>query len=143
MGKDKRRLEIDQTLVELVMSRDPDHPSKLRPFRAYIELDTGQVIQVREDRAKMSRKLRSQFKLTPERFLELSGLTHDEHHELLQSFLETQSEDVRNLYDHSVGMWKENVSDDTLDALEALRWDAIRKLVTAKLDALGIEPVWK
>jgi hypothetical protein len=98
------------------------------PRRVYLDRHTGDVLWVYENdtdaegagmRAGLNDEHRAQVEATPARFLEIPGSTHDQHHQILRDFLQsdwTQDEHekalARAVYAESIGGWIRSVENE-------------------------------
>ncbi len=90
-----RKLSIDQGLFVMAFECDADYDVEWS-LNAYLDLDTGTVEWVydEDEDAEMyglgaadNRTQRERVETEPDRFLLIPGLSHSEHHEILQEFL--------------------------------------------------------
>ena len=153
-----RKLPIDRTLFELAFERDVD-------FAEYeecmvIDRETGEIILYYEDDddaytaagldPEENRAVRERVEAAPERYLEVPGLQHGEHHDILRAFLRsgwTDDEDLwgrtYELYDGSIGRWIKAVGDQPiLQSYYRFRDRRIAELAEDFLRGQGIEPNW-
>ena len=127
MAGGNRRLAIDQDLFMMAFGRDVVYHDMV-PQLTYLDRRTGQVIWVYEtdDDAYMeagipadeNRQERERVAGDPARYLDIPGLDHGEHHEILKAFFssdwtddEEQRRRVEFAYLGSIGGWKESVDD--------------------------------
>ena len=88
---------------------------------------------------------------SPARYLEILGLDHGDHHEILQEFLNSDWTDdddarlkAREAYFGSIGGWKKTVGDEgVVYAYYNFRDRAIRSRAEQSLHERGVEPEWK
>lgn len=125
-----KKLEIAYEFIE-AFGRDVDYDG-LCEQSTYLDIETGEMIWIYEDNEdaeftygvpkeeNMANKNRVEG--DPERYLEVKGLDHGEHHDILLEFLDsywTEDEELRRkakeAYSGSIGGWKDAVHDD--DAL--------------------------
>ena len=87
----------------------------------------------------------------PERYLEIPGLGHGEHHEILRQFLgsdwtddETRLRRADAAYSVSIGRWKTDVGDEgAVDAFHEYQEAQIARMAEGFLRENGIAPDWK
>ena len=155
-----RTVTIDLTLFSLAFDRDVDFHDTYPTF-TYLDLKTGDVIWVYEDdegaymEAGIStddnRATRERVESMPERYLEIPGLDHGDHHDILREFLdsdwtadEQQQAKARNAYFGSIGGWKESVDDDSIvHAFHNFRDRKTKKMAEDFLREHGIQPDWR
>ena len=98
------------------------------PRRVYLDRQTGDVLWVYQNdtdaeahgmRAGLNDEHRAQVAAAPERFLEIPGSTHDQHHQILRDFLQSDwTEDehekalARKVYAESIGGWIRSVENE-------------------------------
>ena len=95
--------------------------------------------------------LRNQIEAYPERYLEIPGRGHGEHHDILRDFLNsnwTDNEELRsrarNAYFGSIGGWKEEVDNqDALHAYYDFRDQRIKDMAEEFLRENDIHPIWR
>ena len=126
---------------------------------AYLDLETGEVIRVFEedDDAEMSgidpeenAALRSQIDTYPDRYLQIPGRDHGEHHAILRDFLDSDWTDdeelwtqARNAYSGSIGGWKEEVDNhNVVHAYYDFRDQRIKELTQEFFRDNDIQPIW-
>jgi hypothetical protein len=88
---------------------------------------------------------------TPDRFLEIPGLDHGDHHDILREFLAsnwTEDEGARTsaraAYSGSIGRWKKSLGDDSaIHAYYDFRDRRTKDMAADFLRENGIEPLWK
>ena len=156
-----RRIKIDQVLFEMAFGLDADFQN---PYSntAYLDRDTGDVFWVYEDDDQArkegmdpeeNRRLRQSIKENPDQYLEIPGLSHGQHHDILKSFLasdwtdnEQQQNRVHGAYfgSISIGGWLKSPEVD--DEARTAYWNYCQqkktKLGEEFLRSHGIEPVW-
>ena len=131
------------------------------PQSAYLDRETGEIYWVYEEDkyaemeagvpAEENRALRERIESAPEQYLEIPGLGHGEHHQILRAFLEsdwTDDEALRNsalhAYCGSIGRWKKSVADRTvIHAYYAFRDSRMKQMAEKFLRDHGIDPQWK
>jgi hypothetical protein len=159
MAGGKRQVAIDKAFFLMAFGRDVDYEA-MGSDLGYLDRDSGEVIWIFEDDddaemvinipADDNRRERERIEADPDRFLEIPGLDHGDHHDILRAFLRSSwCEDERRLenaaeaYSGSIGRWKRHVRDD--DAIHAyydFRDATLTKLAEEWLREQGIEPVW-
>ena len=98
-----------------------------------------------------NREGRERVAAEPERYLEISGLDHGEHHELLRRFLRSDwtGDDARcrradEAYSGSIGRWKRDVGDEgAVHAFHAYQEERIVELAEEFLRENTIVPEWR
>ena len=153
-------LGIDRGLFAMAFGRDVDYHDTL-PQLIYLDRQTGDIVWLygSDDDATMeagipadqNRMGRQAIKAEPERYLEIPGLDHDDHHRILRRFLMSdwtrdkgRRHRAEDAYRGSIGKWKRDVGDD--DAIHAFydfRDAEIEAMAKAFLRENGIEPVWR
>ena len=160
MPEGNQTLAIDESLFTMAFGRDVDYHDMVAQL-TYLDRRTGEVIWVYEtdDDAYMdagipadqNRHERERVAADPDRYLEIPGLDHGDHHEILKAFLSsdwTEDEEQRRhaemAYFGSIGGWKENANDQ--DAVHAF-YDFLDKRVTMLAEVFlqenGIAPIWR
>ena len=96
MVDDNRKLAIDRSLFTMAFGRDVDYHD-IVPQLTYLDGNSGDIIWVYEtdDDAYMeagipaaeNREERERVAAEPDRYLEIPGLDHDDHHRILKRFL--------------------------------------------------------
>lgn len=160
MPEHNRRLPIDRHLFEMAFGRDVDYSTEA-PQRTHLDLHTGEIVWTYEtdDDAYMeagiptdgNRRERERVAGSPGRFLEIPGLDHGDHHDILKAFLysdwtgdEGRRRAAEDAYFGSIGGWKNRVGDrDTIDAFYAFQEKRILELAEAFLRENGIAPIWR
>jgi len=125
----------------------------------FIDLKTGEIFWVYEDDGDASfeggikeaenKKNRKRTSGTPERYLEIPGYSHGDHHQMLQKFLESEWTDdkklwqkAKNAYFGSIGGWKKEVNDDSIVyTFYSYKDSVMRKEAIKFLKDNGIEPI--
>lgn len=160
MAAGNRQLAIHKDLFLMAFGRDVDYEA-MGSDLGYLDRRTGEVtwiFQADEDAemwvgtpADDNRRDREQVESEPDRFLEIPGLGHDEHHDILKAFLRSRwCDDQRRLenaeeaYSGSIGRWKKSVRDDEAvhafyDFLDA----TLAKMAEEWLRDHGLIPIWK
>lgn len=155
-----QKLSIDYGIFFMAFSRDVDFHDAYSQS-TYLNRENSDILWVYEDDedarwdggipAERNRKLREQIKATPDRYLEIPGLSHGGHHEILREFLDsdwTEDENewkrVHNAYYGSIGGWKKSLDDDGItDVFYRFRERRMEQLAEEFLREHGIEPQWK
>ncbi|QEG35942.1 hypothetical protein Pr1d_32500 [Bythopirellula goksoeyrii] len=155
-----RRVIIDQTMFSMAFERDVDFQD-VCPISTYLDLESGEVewIYENDEDAYMeagispeeNSTLRERTNASPQQYLEIPGLDHGDHHELLREFLD--SDWTENMEDHtrariaysgSIGGWKKSVNDDRIvHAFYDYRERKTQQLAEEFLREHGVEPEWK
>ncbi len=160
MGARKRqKLAIDRGDFVPAFERDVDYDSVTSQF-TYLDRQTGEVIWVyeRDDDAEMevgipaaeNREVRLRIEAAPERHLEIPGLDHGEHHDILRAFLKSDWTDDEaawdnawNAYSGSIGRWKRTVRGErAIDAFHDFQERKTAEMAEDFLRAHGIDPDW-
>ena len=154
-----RQVSIDELMFIEAFQRDEDFQEY--PLNTYLDLETGEVawVFVEDDDAEMyvgidpdeNTDLMSQIEAYPERYLEIPGRGHGEHHDILRDFLNsnwTDNEELRsrgrNVYFGSIGGWKEEVDNqDALHAYYDFRDQRIKDMAEEFLHENDIHPIWR
>jgi hypothetical protein len=159
MAGGNRRLSIDQILFTMAFGRDVDYHDAF-PQRTYLDRHTGGVIWIYETdddasteggmSADENRQDRERVTADPDRYLEIPGLDHGDHHEILKAFLRsdwTDDEEQRRkteiAYFGSIGGWKKTINDqDAVCAFYEFRDTRVTILAEKFLQENGIAPIW-
>ncbi len=155
-----RTVHVDKVLFLEAFGRDvPFHDAI--PQSTYLDLEIGEVIWVcdNDDEAYMeagipseeNRWLRQFVASASHRYLEIPGLDHSEHHEILREFLASDSiEDpvlraqAQEAYLDSIGGWKEAVTDQGIvRQFCQFRDDAVRARAEAFLQDHSVQVIWR
>ncbi len=128
----QKKHKLDEVLFSMEFSRDSDYHDTA-PINTYLSKITGEVLWVYEDdeSAEMAgmdpeqnRHNRNQVDSASENYLVIPGLSHEQHHEILKAFLDSdwtanqnQHSSAQTAYIGSIGAWLKRVDDDT--AVEA------------------------
>ena len=153
-------VHVDKILFLEAFGRDiPFHDAVAQS--TYLDLETGDVMGFYDDDEEAymevgipvedNRSLREQVASTPDRYLEIPGLDHNEHHEILREFLASDSiEDpvlraqAQEAYSGSIGRWKEAVADEGIvHQFYQFCDDAVRARAEAFLQEHGVQVVWR
>ena len=151
---------IDKGLLTMAFGRDVDFHDTY-PQAVYLDRQTGGIVWLYEtdDDAEMevgipaeeNRQEREAVDAAPERYLEIPGLDHDDHHRILRRFLvsnwtrdKERRQRAEDAYRGSIGKWKRDVRDEAaIDAFYAFREAEIVAMAEEFLRENGIEPIWK
>ena len=151
---------IDKGLFTMAFGRDVDFHDTY-PQVVYLDRQTGGIVWLYEtdDDAEMevgilaeeNRQEREAVDAAPERYLEIPGLNHDDHHRILRRFLmsdwtrdKERRRRVEDAYRGSIGKWKRDVRDEAaVDAFYEFREAEIVAMAEEFLRENDIEPIWK
>ncbi len=154
-----KRLEIGYDFIE-AFGRDLFYDD-LNVQSSFLDTETGEMIWIYEDGEDVELTYgiteeentanRKRVEDNPERYLEVKGLEHGEHHGILLEFLDsywTEDEELRRkaneAYSGSIGRWKEAVdNDDAVRSYYDYRDHEIESMAVEFFRKNGIEPVWK
>jgi hypothetical protein len=155
-----RKIMVDELMFIHAFERDVDFHDHF-PQSTYLDLETGEVVWIFEedDDAELqtgiepeeNAVLKEKINTSPERYLQIPGRDHGEHHEILHDFLNSRWTDneelclrVRNAYTGSIGRWIEEVNDqDVVHAYYGFRDRKIKELAEEFFKERGIRPVWR
>ena len=153
-------LTIDRELFMKAFGRDVDYQDA-HPQWTWLDRSTGNVIwlyECDEDAygesgisAGENREERERIEADPERYLEIPGLGHGEHHGILKQFLgsdwtddETRRRRVGAAYSGSIKRWMGDVGDEeAVDAFREFRGAQIARLAEEFLRESDIVPEWR
>lgn len=155
-----RKVKVDKIMFMDVFERDEvfSDPSSQC---GYLDLETGQVLWVfdNDDDAETyagmdpekNGALRDQIDEAPERYLQIPGRDHGEHHHILRDFLDSDWTDdealwthARNAYSGSIGGWKEEVDNhDVVHAYYDFRDRRIEELAQEFFQENDIQLIWR
>ena len=152
-------LAIDRSLFMMAFGRDVDYHD-MAPQRTYLDRRTGDVVWLYECDdaygevgipAGENREGRERVAAEPERYLDIPGLDHGEHHEILRRFLrsgwtddETRRRRADAAYTGSIGRCKTDVGDEgAVHAFYASREEQIAELAEEFLRENGIVLEWR
>ncbi len=127
MTGDDRQFAIDKDLFLMAFGRDADYDNMGAEF-GYPDRQTGALIwffETDDDAeflagypAEENRRDRERVEADPNRYLEIPGLDHGEHHDILKAFLRSRWSDdewrrlnAEECYSGSIGRWKKQVRD--------------------------------
>ncbi len=153
-----RKLSIDQGLFVMAFECDADYDVECS-LNAYLDLDTGTVEWVydEDEDAEMygfcaadNRTQRERVETEPDHFLLIPGLSHSEHHEILQEFLTSDwiddqdlMETARAAYFGSIGGWKKTIkNEDVVRAYYQFRDQKMGELAEEFLLDNGVTVDW-
>ena len=113
MTEETHPLSIDRSLFTMAFGRDVDYDS-VHPQVAWLDRRTGDVIWVYENDgdacmeagfpAEENRRDRERVAAAPDRYLEIPGLVHGDHHDILKAFLQSDwCEDEARLHARQPG----------------------------------------
>jgi hypothetical protein len=160
MAAGGRQLAIDKALFLMAFGRDADYEA-MGSDLSYLDRQTGVVVwifEIDEDAEMLAgipadgnRGVREQVEADPDRFLEIPGLDHGDHHDILKAFLRSDwnGDEKRRLnaetaYRGSIGRWKKQVKDrDAINAFHDFRDMLVAKLAEEWLQDNGITPIWR
>jgi len=160
MTDEIRKLNIDKGQFVMAYGRDVDYHDQTSEA-TYLDRCTGKLLWIYEidDDAYMmaglsaeeNRQERERIAGEPSRFLEVPGLDHGDHHDILKMFLRsdwTEDEErwrmVGDAYTGSIGRWKDDVGDrDVIHAFYDFQDKTIGEMAEEFLLENLIEPVWK
>lgn len=155
-----RKIIINELMFIQAFERDEVFSDPC-PQSAFIDLESGGVIWVfqEDDDSEMyagldpeeNAALRAQIDTYPERYLEIPGRDHSEHHDILRDFLNsnwTDDEELLTLaqksYSGSIGRWKEGVDNqNAVHAYYDFRDLRIKEMAEEFLRENGIRPIWR
>ncbi len=156
-----KKLTIDQAHFQTVFARDlHSHDAFCQDY--YLDLETGHIVfvykndedgyfeiglTIEENQAERDKVMDS-----PERYLEIPGLSHGEHHEILMEFLDSDWTDdeelknsVRGLYYsyRSIGRWKKSLDDESIFwAFKDFQYTKTVKMAEDFLHQHGVDFQW-
>ncbi len=160
MGAPSKKLPIDEVLFLEAFGRDVDFHDNY-PQSVYLDLQRGDLLWLYDDDEDAYSEAgispednaadRQRVANSPARYLEILGLDHGEHHEILKEFLDSDWTDddderlkVREAYGGSIGRWKQTVGDEgVVYAYYDFRDRAIKGMAEQFLHERGVEPEWK
>ena len=154
-----RKVSVDESMFIEAFQRDVDFEQY--PLSNYLDLETGEIIWVfnEDEDADLwagidpdeNASFRNKTEANHERYLEIPGRTHGEHHEILRDFLDSNWADNENLlqqaqnaYSGSIGGWTEEVDNqDAVHAYYDFRDQQIKKMAERFLHENNIHPIWR
>lgn len=157
---ERSKLAIDRSLFMMAFGRDVDY-LEIEPQLTYLDRRTGDVIWLYEsdDDAYMvagipaleNREERKRIDAEPKRYLEIPGLDHGDHHQILKRFLRSdwtedqdRSQKAFEAYFGSIGGWKKNVNDEgAIHAFNDYQERRIAELAEEFLAENNIVADWK
>jgi|GEM_PF-2538249 len=160
------RLPIDERLFLDAFGRDRDFPVRAPFFHYaaytnYLDRRTGKVRRLygadsgadRDPYCRMTANDNRAFQfcllLSPRRYVELPGLPHSKHEELLRAFFASgrTNNSARVAYEGRVWKWEQAMFEagraNTVHEFHAYRDEQLRIMATEFLHEVGIEPDWK
>jgi len=153
-----RKISIEAFMLMDAFERDVDFEQYSQS--AYLDLEAGKVVWLfdEDDDAELwagipaheNNALRKLIEAGPERYLEIRGRDHGEHHDILREFLNSNWTDdealwkkAHDAYSGSIGGWKEEVDDQgAVNSYYEFRERRIKELAEAFLNEHGIQPIW-
>jgi hypothetical protein len=154
-----QKLSIDETDFMDAFARDLQfHDPSSRS--TYLNLKSGEIIWVYDDDEdgylesgrpeEENKAIRSLVEAAPDQYLEIPGLDHGDHHEILKEFLDsdwTNNKEAcinaRSAYSGSIGRWIKSVGDDNIiEAYFKFRVWRAKQMAEEFLRGNGIDPVW-
>ena len=153
----KIRILIDETTFREAFDRDIDQEAY--PATTYLDKKTGMVHWVYDsDEAAYigcgipeseNRRARIKISNTKGRYLEIPGLSHGEHHDILKEFLDSDWTEnqktkkvIKGFYHGSIGAWKKDVSQDIWYTFADFKEKNIEQRMNSFLQGKGLEPEW-
>ena len=155
-----RTLAIDRSLFLMAFGRDVDYHDMV-PQRTWLDRSTGDVLWFYESDedaffeggipAGENREERERVEAEPERYLEIPGLEHGEHHGILREFLgsdwtgdEARLRHADAAYSGSIGRWIRDVGDEgAIRAFREYQETQIAAMAEGFLRENGIVPEWE
>jgi hypothetical protein len=155
-----RKLVIEEVFFNLAFERDVDFQD-VCPQSTYLDLESGEIIWVYEEdedayvesgiSKEENLEMRERIEAASDRYLEIPGLNHSDHHEILQEFLNSDWTDdeetwrkARDAYFGSIGGWKKSLKDERiLYAFYDYRDRKTKKMADEFLREHGVDPEWK
>jgi hypothetical protein len=159
MGSELRRVSIDEFQFLEAFGRDVDYHD-VEPLSVYLDFETGKLLWVYDDDERAygltgippedNAAERERVEASPDRYLEIPGLDHGDHHEILREFLDSDWTDdadawrwAREAYIGSIGKWKRAVHDEkVVHAFYDFRDGAIKDSAEQFLREHGVEAQW-
>ncbi len=148
-------------MFEMAMETDRDFPIGDAEEIPYLDSETGEIHWVYEDDedaesivnipAEENWMKREAIEAAPDRYLEVPGVDHGEHHEILRAFLRSSWTDddeawqrAYDAYRGSIGRWKDAVDErDVIHAYYRFQEQKVLEMGVEFLRENGIEPDWK
>ena len=160
MAEGRVALSVDRALFMMAFGRDVDfHDTYLQLI--YLDRQTGDIVWLYGSDgdafmeagipADENREGREAVDAEPDRYLEIPGLDHDDHHRILKRFLwsdwtgdKERRRRAEDTYAGSIGKWKRDVGDeDAVHAFYDFRDAEIEAMAVEFLRENGIEPNWR
>jgi hypothetical protein len=153
-------LVIDEALFNQAFARDIDFED-VAPQSAYLNTENGDLVWVYHDNEdahseagippERAEAIRQQITASPEQYLEIPGLNHSDHHDILQAFIDsdwTEDEEAKSLarsaYHGSIGWWKTVVDDEhIIHVYYDFRYERTQQMAEEFLREHGINPQWR
>ena len=154
-----QKLKIDEMLFRQAFDRDADfHDAS--PRSPYLNTETGEILWAYEDDEDAymdigvppyeNKAIRELIAASPDLYLEIPGLAHGDHHDILREFLDsdwTEDEETKNIarnaYFGSIGGWKKLLNDDSIiHAFYDFRDHRTKQMAEKFLRKHGIDPHW-
>ncbi len=160
-GAERRKLAIDRSMLEMAMETDRDDAFEESQAIPYLDRETGEIHWVYEDDedaesivnipAEENRVIREAIEAAPNRYLEILGVDHGDHHDILRTFLRSSWTDddeawqrAYDAYRGSIGRWKDAVDErDVIHAYYRFQEQKVLEMGVEFLRENGIEPDWK
>ena len=157
----RRKLVIDRSMFQMAMDMDRDQSFGDNRDMPYLDRETGEIHWVFEDDedaesivnipAEENRAIREAIEAAPDRYPEVPGVGHGDHHDILRKFLrspwtddEEAWERAYDAYRGSIGRWKDAVDDrDVIHAYYRFQEEKVLEMGVDFLHDNGIEPEWK
>jgi len=154
-----RKIPIEESMFMDAFERDVDFEQYSQA--ACLELEGGKVVWIFDEDddadvwagipAPENAALRKLVEAGPERYLEIPGRDHAEHHDILREFLNSNWTDgevlwakAHDAYSGSIGGWKEEVDDQgAVNSYYEFRERRIKELAEAFLNEHGMHSVWR
>ena len=151
---------INELMFLDAFERDVDYHDTC-PQTAYLDLETGEVVWVFEEdedaemyagiEPEQNEAVRVGIEASPEKYIEIPGRDHSEHHEILREFLASDwTEDkelrirAREAYTGSIGRWIDTIGDRAVvHAYYDFRESRIKEMMKEFLHEHGISPLWR
>lgn len=155
-----RHLTIEKDLFLMAFGRDVDYEA-MGSDLSYLDRQSGEVIWIFEtdEDAEMlaglpandNRRDRERIEGDPDRYLEIPGRVHGDHHDILRAFLRSswcgddrRRQNAEEAYSGSIGRWKKQVRDESaIHAFYDFRDKTLAELAEEWLRDSGIIPIWR
>ena len=152
-----KKLKIDKTLFSMAFNIDEDYQPY--PDEAYLCKETGEVLFLPDEMSEYydssCDENHEAVAKNPDRYLQIPGKSHGEHHEILKDFLssieksdsfsESEIKYAKDSYygAKSIGLWKKQVSEEMYYAYTDFREKVLETEAEKWLRKNGIEVEWK